>query len=253
VNTLLVALATVGLPGAVAAQILETETTRLVPAGVLEVGSNFEYQRSGDGSETALPFAFTYGVTNRLELMVEPVVYTTIHPKTGPRATGVGDLEATLTYRLRTESRSVPSFAIASEVKFPTARNTLIGTGKTDFTSYLIASKRFERLDLHANIGYTLVGQPAGIALDNTLNGALGAIWRLSSWTELFGELLANTSSAPGGQAENSTTPEAAGGEVVGTVGIARQIGSNFHLAFGISYDNNGAVLLRPGFVWRAR
>jgi hypothetical protein len=171
VNTLIVALATIALPGAVAAQILETETTRLVPAGALEVASNFEYQRSGEGSETALPFAFTYGFANRLELMVEPVIYTAIHPRAGPRATGVGDLEATLTYRLRIESRYMPSLAFAGEVKFPTARNTLIGTGKTDFTGYLIASKRFERLDLHANVGYTFVGQPVGIALDNTQRG----------------------------------------------------------------------------------
>jgi len=31
-----------------------------------------------------------------------------------------------------------------------------------------------------------------------------------------------------------------------------RPPGSDFRLAFGVNYDNNGVVLLRPGFVWRA-
>jgi len=83
-------------------------------------------------------------------------------------------------------------------------RRTLIGTGKADFIGYLIAGKRFERIDLHANLGYTVVGQPVGITLDNTLNEAVGAIWQLSPWTELYGEVLANTSSAPLGSLASS-------------------------------------------------
>lgn len=86
--------------------------------GVFEVSGNFEYQISSEGHEAALPFAVEYGVTDRLEFLVEPVAYTAIRPKVGAQASGVG------------------------EVKFPTARNTLIGTGKTQRRSARFARRR---------------------------------------------------------------------------------------------------------------
>ena len=105
-----------------------------------------------------MPFAAEYGLTDRLELLVEPVAWTAIRPKIGARATGVGDLEATATWLARAETPRLPAFALAGEVKFPTAHNNLIGTGKTDIAGYLIASKRWSRLDAHANVSYTVVG-----------------------------------------------------------------------------------------------
>jgi hypothetical protein len=119
-------------------QSLETETARLSPRGALEIGSNFEYQVSSEGSETALPFALEYGVTDRLEFLVEPVAYTAIRPKTGSRAAGVGDVEAALTYRAHREARGSPALAFAGEAELPIARSILIGTGKADFAAYLI-------------------------------------------------------------------------------------------------------------------
>jgi hypothetical protein len=247
-------------PGLAAGQILETETARLVPRGAFEIGSNFEYQVSSDGSEAALPFAFVYGVSRHLELLIEPVPYTGIRPHSGPGASGVGDLEATLTFLGRTETARVPAIALAGEVKFPTARNTLIGTGRTDYAAYLIASKRLAgaRLDTHANIGYTVVGRPAGAQLKNVFNFALGWEWRLGSTSELYGELLANTAASsvgdPGGPTPPGTAaPEAPSGEIVGSIGVARYVKSSMRLSCGISLDNNAALLLRPGMTLRLR
>ena len=56
----------------------------------------------------------------------------------------------------------LPALAVAGEVKVPTSRNTLIGTGEVDYTPYLIASKRFGNFDVHANVGYALLGEPPG-------------------------------------------------------------------------------------------
>ena len=67
----------------------------------------------------------------------------------------------------------VPALALAGEVKFPTARNTLIGTGKADIAAYLIGSKRWGRLDTHANVSYSVVGQRASIGLSVDNNGAV--------------------------------------------------------------------------------
>jgi len=147
---------------ALASQPLETETARLPAAGSFVMESTAEYQSSDEGTESALPFAFEYGLTDRLELLVEPVAYTRISPKGAPGASGIGDIETTLTYRFHDESEHAPALAMALEVKIPTAHDELIGTGKTDYAGYLIASKRVGRTDLHFNLSYAAVGQANG-------------------------------------------------------------------------------------------
>lgn len=243
-----------------AAQLLETETARPLGRGVWEVSGNFEYQVSSEGNESAVPFAVEYGLTDRIELLAEPVAWTAISPKTGSHATGVGDLEMTLTWLARAETARTPAFALAGELKVPTARNTLIGTGKTDAAFYLIGSRRRGLLDTHANLSYTIVGRPAGANLKNIFGVALGAELSLGAngTNAVFGEVLGNTASAsnpePGtGTGSGTTTPEAPAGEVSATVGAAHYFVNGLRASLGLSVDNNGAVLFRPGLTYRFR
>ena len=194
-------------PGMCVAQILETETARQLGRGTWELSTNFEYQTSSEGSETALPLAAEYGVADRWEVLLEPVAYTAIRPNVGTRATGVGDMELTVTCLARRESGGTPAVALAGEVKFPTARNTLIGTGKTDLAGYLIASKRLGRFDTHANLGYTIVGRPSGAQLKNVFNFALASELSLGTRSELYGEILANTASSSASEPTGPVVP----------------------------------------------
>ena len=232
-----------------AAQTLETETARLLPARWWKVGNALEFQASSEGTEAALPIAIEYGLTNRLELLVEPVPYTAIRPKLGRHAIGVGDVEATLTALVRQETRSTPALAVAAEVKFPTAHDSLIGSGEPDYTGYLIASKRFGRIDTHVNLAYTLVGRQDNVQLNNIVSFAAAGVYRPSPTVQLFGEVLGNTAAIPG--SESSTAPEVAGGELSGTVGAGREIGLGLLLYFAVSYDSHNAVLMRPGITWK--
>ena len=111
------------------AQMLETETARLLHEGSWKWGAAFEVQHSSQGTETAFPLFIEYGLLNSLELAVEPVPFTAIRPKEGHGATGLGDVEVTLTYLCFEETSSTPAFAVAAEVKAPTANNEQIGTG----------------------------------------------------------------------------------------------------------------------------
>ena len=77
------------------AQALETETARFLEGGTYELGTGFEFQTSSQGIEHAVPLALEYGVTDRFSVLVEPVAYTAIRPKSGKAATGIGDLEIT--------------------------------------------------------------------------------------------------------------------------------------------------------------
>lgn len=232
-----------------AAQMLETETARLLPARWWKIGNAFEFQTSSEGTETAIPVAIEYGLTNRLELLVEPVPYTAIRPNQGRHATGVGDLEATLTALVRHETRSLPAFAVAAEVKFATAHDSLIGSGEPDYTGYLIGSKRFGRFDTHLNLAYTIVGRQDTVQLNNIVSVAVAGVYRPTASVQLFSELLGNTAAMPGN--ESSTAPEVAGGELSVTLGVGKEVGQGVLLYCGVSYDNNNAVLMRPGITWR--
>lgn len=239
-----------------AGQPLETETARPLKAGWFKVENTFEYQTSSEGTEMAVPLAVEYGITDNLEILVEPVFYTAIHPKQGRQATGLGDLEVTLSYLFWHESLKFPALATAVEVKLPTANDILIGTGKTDCTGYLIASKRFGKFDTHANISYTIVGEPSGVQLNNIFGFALAEEYHLNKKFDIVGEVFGNTSSSPDTREgsssgnENVVVPEAAGGEVVGTLGTRYYLYPNLFLSLGISYDNNRAVLIRPGLTF---
>jgi Putative MetA-pathway of phenol degradation len=175
-----------------AQQPLETETARPLKKGQVEVQATFEYQTSKEGTERAAPLAFEFGLTDRLSLLVEPVLYTSIRPKLGRRASGFGDLEVTLSYLFAKEGRRRPALAIAGEIKAPTARDALIGTGKTDFAAYLFASKRFGKFDTHANVGYTFVGKPAAVQVSNTANFAFAVEYFANKKVTLLGEVLVN-------------------------------------------------------------
>jgi hypothetical protein len=241
----------IGLPAALQAQILETETARPLRRGEIEIGAGYELQHSREGDEVAIPLGFEFGLTNRIGLLIEPVPYTAIRPEVGDSATGPGDLEITASFLVRNESGSWPALALALEEKVPTAKNTLIGTGKADHTAYIIGSKRFGNFDVHANAGYTIVGSPKGQSLSNRVSGALATEFALRRSTSLFAEVLASTS-AGGGEGDTTTpgatpSPEVSGDEFMATLGISHSFGGRTRYSLGITRDNAGAMQVRPG------
>jgi len=240
---------------ALASQPLETETARPLPQGIFKIEATGELQTSKAGTERAFPLLFEYGLTDRTELTVEPVLATSIRPKGGPSSSGFGDIEITLTHLLLPETASTPAFAVAGEVKLPTARNRQIGTGKTDLSAYAIASKRFGRLDTHANLGYTVVGRPAGTHLKNIIDYALAEEFHLDDRYDIVGEVIGHTSStgevAEGTVTDSNLPPEAAGAENAVLLGVRYHVNPALFFALGVTYDNNHALLIRPGITYR--
>lgn len=240
------------------AQVLETEDSRSLNPGQVELGAGLEYQTSKEGYEVALPLSFEYGISKRFTFLFEPVPFTTIHPKTGRHATGLGDLEMTLFYQLIKETKSFPSISLSAEVKLPTAKDSLIGTGKTDFTPFLIASKTTGKFFTSLNLSYTLLGKPKGVVANNLFNYAAGTVFELSPKSLLFGEIYGNTSAIGGADVPEipgnpQKTTEISGGETVASAGYGYYVNRNLLLSFGVSYDNNHALLFRPGIVWTSQ
>lgn len=231
---------------------LETETARPAPAGTLTLEMAVERQTSPEASELNIPFALEYSPTDRLEILVEPVAHSRLRAGDRAIAKGVGDLEVSAITLVRQEGRSTPAISLAGEVKFPTAKNTLIGSGKADVAGYFIASKRLGKLDAHFNLGYTLVGRPAGVDTKNSFSFAT-AVERKYARYALVGEVYGSTATIASGAegasvaGESATAPEIGGAELVGTLGVRRSLGGRSFLSLGLSVDSNGAVIVHPG------
>lgn len=242
-----------------AAQMLETETARLLQRGAGKAGGAFEVQTASEGREGALPLLFEYGLTDALELTVEPVPYATIRPAESSGATGPGDAEITLTYGFLPEQGHRPAMAFAAEFKVPTAHDDLIGTGQADYTAYYIVSKKFgQRTDMHFNAAYAFLGSPPGVSLNNVFSGAVAAVYHFGDRTQLFGEVLGSTAASSEGEGGDTVpggittiVPEAAGSELVGTAGLGWNVSPRTLIYSGLSYDNTSAVQLRAGFTVR--
>ena len=246
------------LPGKLFAQVLETEESLPLLPGQFEVGTGLEFQTSKEGTETALPLAIEYGISKKFTLLVEPVGFTNITPKTGPHAKGIGDLEITLFYQIVSEKKVLPSISISAEVKIPTAKNKLIGTGKADYTPFLIMSKTTGKFYTSMNLSYTFLGKPAGVVATNLFNYSLGTFYTVSPKSILFAEIYGNTSALGGGDIPEgvivmnpNTNKELSGGETVGAIGYGYYLKKNLLLSLGASYDNNNAILFRPGIEWK--
>lgn len=236
-----------GIARPAAAQEVETETARTLRQGMVKGGGGVEYQVSSDGTELALPLIVEGGLTDRLELVVEPVAFTRIHPSAGASATGLGDLEITLVGLAFHERAWLPAVALAAEIKLPTAGNTAIGTGKTDVAGYLILSKRLGALDVHLNASYTVVGKPDNaMTINNVFGFAAAAKYYLDRF-ELFAEVFGNTAASGDGENGSGGTAELAQGELVGAIGAGYRLGDSVLIHLGVSLDNNAAVMVHPG------
>jgi hypothetical protein len=238
---------------------IETETARVLEPGHFEFGAAGEFQTSANGTEYALPMAVEFGVFHHLEVLIEPVPFTSIRPKGGESATGMGDLETTLTYLIVEEKKYVPALALAGEIKIPTARNSQIGSGQYDYRIYGIASKRLGNVDLHLNVGYNITGAPPGVKTRNPVDVAIAAEWFVHPRFDLFTEVTyvgsSSASSTVGeGALSDAATPtggnppEIAGNELVGSVGIRGHVNRHLDVFGSFSYDNNNAKLFRTGF-----
>ncbi len=282
----LLAVLTVGtllLPIAAHADLsFETETARVLAPGKFEISMAAEYQHSRDGGEFALPLAFEIGVLPRLELLIEPTPYVGIYPKGEKKIHGVGDIEVTANFLAFEEREFLPAISFAVEVKAPTARNLNIGTRKTDVAFYVIGSKRFGDLDVHANVSYTILGKPSGVNVRNTWSLSLAGDYKINPKWDVYAEVTYITSARgplsksagasgdgadgaiafptspaspgpEGGVAASSGTAiaEVGGVELIGTVGVRHHLSTSVDVFGSISYDNMDAKLFRTGFTWK--
>ncbi|HEY3216905.1 MAG TPA: phytase [Candidatus Eisenbacteria bacterium] len=246
---------TLGNSWAVETQPLETETARQAPPGSVRVETGFEVE--GDAHRTAysVPLALDFAASRRVAFRLEPILYAHLLGGVRTLAAGLGDLEAAATLLGWPEGPRVPGVAVALEVKLPTARSRLIGSGRADYTGDLILSRRVEPFDLHLNLGYTMVGRPPDLDTQNVYSFTVAterSFARFDVVAEIQGHTpaLADPDESDGARA---LALEIAGEELVGTLGARYRPTDRLVLSLGLSYDNDHAVAIHPGFGLRVR
>lgn len=229
----------------------ETETARPIAQGRSQVSAAAEYLFGKDGTEVAFPLAIEYGLIKDLEILLEPVPFTSVHASGEKSVSGVGDTEFTLNYLAIHEQAAVPALSLAVEVKAPTATNSQLGSGEFDYRFFIAASKRVGPVDLHANVGYNIIGAPSGVNTVNPIDLEFCAEWFVCKNYDLYAEINWQGTSLGSGGTATPSTPEVGGETVVGTIGMRYHLDEAIDAFTSYSYDNSHDNLIRLGMSWK--
>ncbi len=125
----------------------------------LTVGSGFEFETDAEETDYDFPVLAEYNLLENLKFIVEPN-FAIVNSKTPDikSASGFGELETSVEYEFIPERRYRPALSTEATVKWPTASDTTLGSGKYDYTIGLIFSKDLVVVDLDFNVLYTFVG-----------------------------------------------------------------------------------------------
>jgi len=89
---------------------------------------------------------------------------------------GFGDVRLGAKYTVLSATEKAVGLGVAAFAKLPTADDEKgLGTGQTDFGFKVALTKPFEALSFHANVGYTVMGEPDDVEeWDNVINYGIG-------------------------------------------------------------------------------
>lgn len=165
----------------------------------VEIGIGY---REDLGSEHFdFPLALTYGPVPGLEIGVGVGSQIDERAETENktiRETGLGDLVFGAKLELVAEHGWLPAQALSPVVKFPTAdAEKGLGSGEIDYDFTWIASKAIsEKANVHVNVGYTWVGDPAAENLNDIVHYGFAIDYQLLEALQVAGEIFAQKDGA---------------------------------------------------------
>lgn len=98
---------------------------------------------------------------------------------------GLGDVVASASYNVYASSGANPMILdVTGKVKFGTADESKgLGTGKDDYSLQADVYKTFDKFTAFGTLGYKVLGDPAGVNLDNVFYGSLGGSYKFTQKT----------------------------------------------------------------------
>ncbi|MBN2384753.1 OmpA family protein [bacterium] len=164
--------------------------------------------------------SFFYGITSRLEVGFQ-VNYLDLYSKEEGEdgsyngdsymnkvdESGFGDVHIGLKFNILNSLEKAVGLGVAAFAKLPTADDEKgLGTGETDYGLVLALTKTLAQMSVHANVGYTVMGEPDEVDdWQNVVNYGVGVNFpndaHDSNFLQFIGEL-------SGGQDPNPDLPD---------------------------------------------
>ena len=138
--------------------------------------------------ETDLSIYSSCGLADNWDVGVT-VPYQFLDDSSLGKISGFSDIVVESKYRLRNESKILPSFALYFDLKTDSANeDRSLGTGKKDYTLNNIFTKTIGEIVLDLNLGYIFVGGKPDDVFFYSLDLARGLTEKIGICTEIYGE-----------------------------------------------------------------
>jgi hypothetical protein len=189
--------------------------------------NSFSFIKTPNAREEAGRYKYEYEIRNR----GNPVILSTSEPNS------FGEISAYLKYKFFNETKWLPTTSLRGAVKFPTARDSLLGSKKFDYSAGVLLDKRlFERFSLYCNFNWVLLEKPDILSnLDvfkrQMFHGIVGAEYFFTDKTSMLFQATANTTVYDGG------IPCTARDPVVLTLGFNHNF--NDKISWQVAMDEN--------------
>ncbi len=163
------------------------EDAYAIPKGEIgmEGGVRFNDRREGRTRVTFQP-QIIYGAFDNAQIELQGDLMT--EPNTLVGANKSGDLHVGVLYNFNTETMNIPALAIRAEVDLPTGLNSR----GVDSQLTGIMTRSFERLRVHLNVGYTVLGSPQGQERPGAYRAVAAVSYPLGYPTSFRDTLIAN-------------------------------------------------------------
>jgi hypothetical protein len=173
------------------------------PGDIAAAGEEFR----GLGNAKALPFTFTYGLSDSTELSFGTTYYMSPRGDYSPFANNA----IALKWRLIGDGDEGLSIAVKPTITLPasTSQQTKgLGLARTNYEFNFIASYFWDSFEIHANISYARNPYNSSYPISgamatpqvNVVSGSIAPVWTVNSWLKLaidIGSYIDTTPSSP--------------------------------------------------------
>lgn len=181
---------TFGFNPCYAGRPLTTEDAGVADKGdfQLEVAADYTEQDNND-KNYLLIFTPIYGITETMELSIE-APYIFIRPEKGHNGQGFSDINVVLKTLIIPERGTNPAFLLKTQIKLSNGDDGKgLGSGDEDVGLVAVISKVLEPFIIHANAGYTFVGEKTDDSLKDYMLYGIACEYYLNGKVRIAGEL----------------------------------------------------------------
>ena len=201
--------------------------------------SAFSFIKTPNAREERPSYGYEYEFRNR----GKPIINDTLKPN------GLGEITTYLKWQAMKEDKLWPALSLRTEVKFPTATDNLLGSGKFDYgLSLLLDKKIFDKLSIYANIGYLRIEKPDIMSnlygFNNDMwHGMLAFEYFLTNKTAMLLQATANTTAYDyDGMSSNGGVTSTGRDPVVLTLGFNHNFNNNISWQIAVDENTNTAA-----------